>query len=131
MPSVVGAPMPYENDYDGSPMTEEKFATRIKETIRSGVVSPALLIQKEPLVLSVYSSDMDAVLFFKFESETKVAQKYKLLPVWSKFIAVNIYFSQAQSGLTNGVEIDIIPGPSSSGLWKSFAPNHCQFCSGQ
>jgi len=122
MPSAIEMPLPYKTDFDGSPMTEEKYGIRISEQIRHGVVSPALLIQKNPICLSVYSSDMDAVIFLKFEDEIKCLQKYKILPVWSRFIAVNMYSQKAESGLTDGIELDIIPGENNSGVFKTFIP---------
>ena len=65
---------------------------------------------------------MDAVLFFKFENENEVTRRFRHLPKFTPLVAVNLYFNSAQSGLTKGTEIDIIPGPNSSGMWKSFAP---------
>lgn len=77
MPSPNGYPLPFKTDFDGSPMTEQKYCNRIMEYIRLGVVSPAILVQHNPLCVAVYSSDLDAVLYMNFNKDSMIARQFK------------------------------------------------------
>lgn len=127
MPTANDFEIPFDTDLGEAPMTEERYAQRIKEYIRSGVVSPAILWKQNPMVVVVYSSDLDAILPFNFNVNTPVAKRFSHLKKGAKLLAVNIYSYEAPSGMTDGVEIDIIEGPESSGMWKSFTPTIVNF----
>ncbi len=62
---------------------------RIDQYLRNGDTQPAVVLSISPLIISVYSEDMDAVLFLKFPEE--LASKYGL-SVGSRLVSSNVYF---------------------------------------
>jgi hypothetical protein len=62
---------------------------RIDQYLRNGDTQPAVVVSISPLIISVYSEDMDAVLFLKFPEE--LASKYGLI-AGSRLVSSNVYF---------------------------------------
>lgn len=62
---------------------------RIDQYLRNGDTQPAIVVSVSPLIISVYSEDMDAVLFLKFPEE--LAAKYGL-SVGARLVSTNVYF---------------------------------------
>lgn len=66
---------------------------RIDQYLRNGDTQPAVVVSLSSFVISVYSEDMDAVLFLKFPEE--LAAKYGL-STGSRLVSSNIYFEGAK-----------------------------------
>lgn len=62
---------------------------RIDQYLRNGDTQPAVVVSVSPLIISVYSEDMDAVLFLKFPE--KLAEKYGLT-IGTRLVSTNVYF---------------------------------------
>ncbi|MBQ7907771.1 MAG: hypothetical protein IJ309_07380 [Clostridia bacterium] len=91
-----------------------------KECLFFGSVEPAVVVSVKPLLVSVYSEDMDAVLLLQFAPA--YAEKYSL-NVGSRLISVNTY------GNDRALSNDIFVGERYSGDWTDFTPHVADFLS--
>ena len=90
------------------------------ECIYFGSVEPAVVVSMSPLLISVYSEDMDAVLLLQFAPA--YAEKYSL-EIGSRLISVNTY------GNHDKISDDIFVGKAYKGYWTDFTPHIADFLS--
>lgn len=92
----------------------------IKERIYFGDSQPAVVMSLDPLLVAVYSSDIDCVVILKFPNE--LVKKYNL-HLESRLISINTY------GRKKDYQKDIIPGPNKINPWTSITPTIGDFIS--
>ncbi|MBO4982532.1 MAG: hypothetical protein J6D23_00595 [Clostridia bacterium] len=97
-----------------------KFARVEAECLNFGSVEPAVVMCTSPLLVAVYSEDMDAVLILQFAPAYK--EKYNL-KVGDKLISVNTY------GNRGPIAKDIFTGPAYTQVWTDFTPHIADFLS--
>ena len=98
----------------------KKFAKIEAECLNFGSVEPAVVMCTSPLLISVYSEDMDAVLILQFAPAYK--EKYGL-KVGDKLISVNTYGNQRP------LAKDIFVGEGYTHTWTDFTPHIADFLS--
>lgn len=91
-----------------------------RECLFFGSVEPAVVVSVKPLLISVYSEDMDAVLLLQFAPA--YVERYSL-SIGSRLISVNTY------GNERALSNDIFVGEGYSGDWTDFTPHIADFLS--
>ncbi|MCM1133295.1 MAG: hypothetical protein NC340_07460 [Ruminococcus flavefaciens] len=86
---------------------------RINQYLLNGDTQPAVVASVDPLVISAYSSDMDAVLLLRFPQE--LVRMYQL-EKGMKLVTTNIYFEGDK------VAKDIITGEGYTHDWVNYVP---------
>lgn len=91
---------------------------KIQECISFGDTNPALVVSLEPLIISAYAYDLDAVVMLRFPQE--FVEKYNL-NLYDRLISVNTYYRAR-------MHYDIFYGKNYSG-WADVAPIIVNFLS--
>lgn len=86
---------------------------RINQYLLNGDTQPAIVASIDPLIISAYSTDMDAVLLLRFPQE--LVNMYHL-EKGMKLVTTNIYFEGDK------VAKDIIPGEEYTHDWVNYVP---------
>lgn len=86
---------------------------RINQYLLNGDTQPAIVASLDPLIISAYSTDMDAVLLLRFPQE--LVNMYQLQK-GMKLVTTNIYFEGDK------VVKDIIPGKEYTHKWINYIP---------
>lgn len=92
----------------------------IKERIYFGDSQPAIVMCLDPLLVAVYTPDIDCVVLLNFP--TKLVKMYNL-HLESRLISINTY------GRKKDYQKDIIPGPRKTNPWTSITPTIGDFVS--
>lgn len=85
----------------------------VSDILRSGDTNPALVMSTDPLIISCYSFDMDAVIMLEFPST--LAEEYAL-KMGDRLVTANVY------SLGYVVLFDIFPGEEYSRMYIDFTP---------
>lgn len=86
---------------------------RIGQYLINGDMQPAVVVSVQPFIVSVYSDEMDAVLFLHFPE--KLAEMYGLT-VGSRLVSSNIYFEGDK------IAKDIKPGEGYERQFVNYVP---------
>ncbi|MBO6113652.1 MAG: hypothetical protein J6P57_01210 [Lachnospiraceae bacterium] len=87
---------------------------RIDEFLSCGDTQPAIVKSVEPLIISAYSDELDAVIFLRFPDV--LVDKYKL-KIDDRLVTSNIY-----ERYVDGFEKDISPGDFWLGRYSNYNP---------
>lgn len=98
----------------------KKFKRIEAECLSFGSVEPSVVMCTNPLLIAVYSEDMDAVLVLQFPQAYR--EKYSL-SVGDKLISVNTY------GNGRPLAKDIFVGEGYTHTWTDFTPHIADFLS--
>lgn len=107
--------------YSLSPKSNKKLKEIFKiekECLFFGSVEPCVVVSLYPLLIAVYSEDMDAVLLLQFAPD--YIGKYSL-DIGSRLISANTY------GSGDEISKDIFVGEGYSGCWTDFTPHLADF----
>lgn len=122
-PKTHGFQIPELRNEQNEIVTEELYRNVQKESLRYGAINPAKVLRHSPFVVSVYSHSLDCVVILNFPKKLgeRLQQKYR---VNQKLLAVNTYMQEAESGFADedSIEIDLIEGERSNGIWKNALP---------
>src|SRR5690606_1509269 len=95
----------------GPPLIRDKNA--IRQQLFEGDANAAIVLKTDPLLVGVYSEDLDAAVVLRIPPEAIVGPP----PApGTRLVSINFY----QSG--GPPEPDLLPGPGSSGAWDDFWP---------
>lgn len=86
---------------------------RINQYLLNGDTQPAVVVSLDPLIISAYSTDMDAVLLLRFPKE--LVNMYNLKK-GMRLVTTNIYYEGDK------VAKDIIPGEEYTHDWVNYVP---------
>lgn len=100
----------------------DKYLKRASAFLYHGDSQPAMVLSLEPVLVAVYSDEMDAVVVLQFPQEFKT--NYELF-MYQKLIGVNIYLPYNVTGMSK----DIFPGEKYLGRWSDFYPIIAEFIS--
>ncbi len=92
-----------------------KYLKRASEYLYLGDIQPGMVVCLDPVLVAVYSDEMDAVVVLKFPQEFKTNYE---LAMYQKLISVNMYFPYHVTGMSK----DIFPGEKYLGRWSDFYP---------
>lgn len=99
--------------------TKAKFFLKkkswIKKQIATGDIQPAMVISIDPLVISCYSDELDAVILLEFPKELAVKYQFKLN---ERLVTCNWYMVKNMFAYSD----DLIIGPNCSGNWRDVYP---------
>ncbi len=99
-----------------------KYLKRASEYLYLGDTQPAMVVCLNPVLVAVYSDEMDAVVVLKFPQEFKT--NYELV-MFQKLISVNMYLPFNVTGMSK----DIFPGEKYLGRWSDVYPIIADFIS--
>ena len=97
----------------------------IARQLWQGASNPALVLQENPVIISAYATDCDAVLLLRFLPETIEEMKARgmVLGTGTRLLSINTYFMKGQEHEGD----EVVLGPLSSRTWSSFRPYIAQF----
>lgn len=98
---------------------------RIADNLYSGDTQPALVVSTSPLVVAVYSVDMDCAALLRFPEALTARHG---LAVGTRLVSANAYWKQRDPG--SGIPLfacDLVPGPERSGTWQNVTPTVADF----
>ncbi|MFO0693767.1 MAG: hypothetical protein U0230_09455 [Polyangiales bacterium] len=96
-----------------------EMVDRIGEYLQLGDSQPAKVVSLDPLVVSVYSVDLDAAMLVRYPNE--FVARYGL-EHGTRLVSVNVYWIyRRESDGAPFFPVDVSPGPGYSG-WSDFMP---------